>query len=189
MPNNRKRPPQPPLVFKPQGKQNKRTPSSAFDPAAGQDVYEPEKVVAQRLAKGVTQFCVKWANYDAKHNTWEPVEHLAGCEDLIAEFKEREKTRLAQLEAAAQEKQRQKEEDKSREAAEAAAAAAQVRLKRKQESGLGDDVSDDGGNEEESAGPSQSRGPKKPTRRSSICVSGGSALSAPLPRRATRTAS
>jgi hypothetical protein len=33
-----------------QGK--KRTPQSAFDPAAGNDVYEPEKVVAQRMAKG-----------------------------------------------------------------------------------------------------------------------------------------
>ena len=27
---------------KPQGKDKKRTPQSAFDPAAGKDVYEPE---------------------------------------------------------------------------------------------------------------------------------------------------
>jgi hypothetical protein len=32
----------------------KRTPTSAFDSAAGKDVYEPEKVIAQRLAS-VTQ--------------------------------------------------------------------------------------------------------------------------------------
>ena len=33
---------------------NKRTPTSAFDPAAGKekDVYEPEKIVGQRMAKG-----------------------------------------------------------------------------------------------------------------------------------------
>ena len=31
-------------------------PQSAFDGAAGQDTYEPEKVIAERLAKGVTQY-------------------------------------------------------------------------------------------------------------------------------------
>ena len=36
-----------------QGKgQKKRTPQSAFDAAAGKDIYEPEKIVAQRIAKG-----------------------------------------------------------------------------------------------------------------------------------------
>ena len=58
-----------------EGATNKRTPQSAFDGAAGQDTYEPEKVIAERLAKGVTQYQVKWAGYNAKHNTWEPIEH------------------------------------------------------------------------------------------------------------------
>ena len=49
--------------MKPQGGKNKRTPQSAFDGAAGKDVYEPEKVVAQRTAKGVSQFQVKWAGF------------------------------------------------------------------------------------------------------------------------------
>ena len=99
MPPKKKPPPATPQ--KAQGKgATKRTPTSAFDPAAGKDVYEPEKVTAQRLSKGVTQFQVKWKNYDTKDNTWEPIEHLAGC-DMIAEFKEREKTRIAQIEAAA----------------------------------------------------------------------------------------
>ena len=82
-------------VLKPQGKTaNKRTPSSAFDTAAGKDLYEPEKVLAQRIAKGgVTQFQVKWKGYDNKDNTWEPIEHLAGCEDMISEFNEREALR------------------------------------------------------------------------------------------------
>ena len=47
------------------------------------------------MAKGVTQYNVKWAGYETKDNTWEPIEHLAGCEDMIVEFKEREKTRIA----------------------------------------------------------------------------------------------
>ena len=36
-----------------------RLAQSAFDPAAGEDVYEPELIVAERLAKGVTQYHVK----------------------------------------------------------------------------------------------------------------------------------
>ena len=67
-------PPPPP---KPQGTGGKkRTPTSVYDPAAGKDVYEPEKVVGQRLAKGVTQYSVKWVGWESKHNTWEPIEHL-----------------------------------------------------------------------------------------------------------------
>ena len=108
--------PAPPPI-KPQGKTTMRTPTGAFDGAAGKDEYPPERVVAQRLSKGVTQYLVKWLGYESKDNTWEPIEHLAGCEDMIADFKEREKTRIAQLEVAAEEKRKEKE------AAEAAAAA------------------------------------------------------------------
>ena len=105
---------------KAQGATTKRTPTGAFDPAAGKDTYEPEAVVAQRLARGVTQYQVKWKGYATKDNTWEPIEHLAGCEDMIAEFKQREATRIAQLERVAEEKHREKE------AAAAAAAAKQA---------------------------------------------------------------
>ena len=93
-----------------QGAGTKRTPTSAFDGAAGKDVYEPEKVTATRTAKGgVTQYQVKWKNYEAKHNTWEPLENLAGCEDMIAEHKEREKQRHAELDAVATAKRVEKE--------------------------------------------------------------------------------
>ena len=37
------------------------------------------------MAKGgITQYNVKWVGYNNKDNTWEPIEHLAGCEDMIA---------------------------------------------------------------------------------------------------------
>ena len=39
---------------------NKRTPQSAFDPAAGADQYNLEAVVGERMEKGVTKYCVKW---------------------------------------------------------------------------------------------------------------------------------
>ena len=66
-----------------QGATTKRTPTSAFEPAAGNDIYAPESVVASRLARGVTQYQVKWVGFATKDNTWEPIEHLAGCEDMM----------------------------------------------------------------------------------------------------------
>ena len=79
----------------------------SFDPAAkDDDFYQCERIVGKRLAKGVTQYCVKWAGYETKDNTWEPLENLAGCEAFIADFQQREQTRVAQAEAVAQQKHR-----------------------------------------------------------------------------------
>ena len=88
-------PPSKPLPAQGSGN-HKRTPSSAFDPAAGNDIYEPEKIVGERQknmggGKTVTQYEVKWKGYDSKHNTYEPIAHLAGCEDMIAEYIKSEK--------------------------------------------------------------------------------------------------
>ena len=82
-------PPSKPLPAQGSGN-HKRTPSSAFDPAAGNDIYEPEEIVGERQknmggGKTVTQYEVKWKGYDSEHNTYEPIAHLAGCEDMIAE--------------------------------------------------------------------------------------------------------
>ena len=79
----------------------KRMPQSAFDGAAGKDTYEPEKVLAERLAKGVTQYNVKWVGYETNNNTWEPIENLAGCEHMIAEYKERKRQKDTEAEAVA----------------------------------------------------------------------------------------
>ena len=110
-----------------EGATNKRTPQSTFDAAAGKDTYEPERVVAERLAKGVTQYQVKWVGWDAKHNTWEPLEHLAGCEDLIADMKERKMQRDAELEAVAQAKKAEQDEAATAAAAKKAAEQAAAR--------------------------------------------------------------
>ena len=86
-------PPSKPLPAQGTGQQ-KRTPNSAFDAAAGNDIYEPEMVVGERQknlggGKYETQYEVKWKGYEKKHNTYEPVSNLAGCEDMVAEYKER----------------------------------------------------------------------------------------------------
>ena len=36
-----------------------------------------------------TQWEVKWKDWDKKHNTYEPIKNLAGCEDMIVEYRER----------------------------------------------------------------------------------------------------
>lgn len=36
---------------------------------------------------------MKWVGWSTKHNTWEPIEHLAGVEDLIATFKDKDKVK------------------------------------------------------------------------------------------------
>ena len=117
-----------PTAPKAQGTTTKRTPSGTFDPAAGKDTYEPEAIVGQRLSKGVTQYQVKWVGWATKDNTYEPIENLAGCEDMIAEFKERESTRIAQLEMVAAEKHRQKQEEALAANAKAAEEAAEARV-------------------------------------------------------------
>ena len=96
---------------------------------AGKDVYEPEKVIGQRMAKGgVTQFNVKWVGFEAKHNTWEPIENLAECEDMIAAFKEREKQRVSEVEAVAEAKRVEKQAAAATAATTAAADLAASRL-------------------------------------------------------------
>ena len=108
-------PPSKPLPAQGRGG-HKRTPTSAFDPAAGQDIYEPEKVVGERQknlggGKTETQYEVKWKGWDKKHNTYEPLSNLAGCEDMVSEYKERKRQRDAELEAEERNKKRQKQEE------------------------------------------------------------------------------
>ena len=101
-----------------QGKgRNKRTPQSAFDPAAQSDnTFEPEAVTAVRKVKDkngnmIDQFFVKWKGYDAKQSTWEPLDHLAGCEELIANHYEKQKQRNAEIAADDEERRQERRSD------------------------------------------------------------------------------
>ena len=112
----RKAAPAAPKQLPAEGATNKRTPQSAFDGAAGQDTYEPEKVIAERPAKGVTQY-----QDAASGGLRASGEHLAGCEDLIADMKERTQQKDAELEAAAQAKKAEQEDAAAAAAAKKAA--------------------------------------------------------------------
>ena len=60
-----------------------------------QGEYKVEAILQKRRQAGKTQYLIKWEGYDESDNTWEPIENLAGCEDMIADFNEREKQRVA----------------------------------------------------------------------------------------------
>ena len=50
-------------------------------------VYEVEQIDDDRKVKGKTQYFIKWRNFPASDNTWEPEENL-DCPDLIARYEQ-----------------------------------------------------------------------------------------------------
>ena len=46
---------------------------------------------AQGVDERVQAHGHEWKGYDSEHNTYEPIAHLAGCEDMIAEYIKSEK--------------------------------------------------------------------------------------------------
>jgi len=55
------------------------------------DMYEVDFFKARRLVKGTPEYLVHWKGFDDKHDTWEPLANLAGCEPDIAAFEAEEK--------------------------------------------------------------------------------------------------
>lgn len=109
------------VVFKPQGKDHKRTPKTIAEQEelASEEFFEPELIEAERTSNGVLQFLVRWKGYDKKYDTWEPLVHLPGSEDLIRDFRAKKAERIAVAEAADQEKKRKKREEQQRQLADA----------------------------------------------------------------------
>ena len=100
--------------LKPHGKKDgaRRTPKHMADPHGGKDMYTIETILVQRWVHGQKQWQVKWAGFDNEANTWEPIEHLAGCEDYIATFeKEQDQWNRALEDEHARKKQKRVEED------------------------------------------------------------------------------
>jgi hypothetical protein len=48
-----------------------------------------EKILDQREVEGQLQFYVKWKNFSENWNTWEPIDNLLDCFDLVLEFQEK----------------------------------------------------------------------------------------------------
>jgi hypothetical protein len=54
-----------------------------------EDRFQVESIRKERGSKENPQFLVKWQGYPEHDNTWEPLDHLDDCDDLIEEFRMR----------------------------------------------------------------------------------------------------
>ncbi|KAK9056052.1 hypothetical protein SSX86_027139 [Deinandra increscens subsp. villosa] len=58
-------------------------------PNLPQGFYEVESVRKKRCIKGNVQYLIKWVGWPEEANTWEPLENLISCSDIIDAFEER----------------------------------------------------------------------------------------------------
>lgn len=57
------------------------------DAANGDEEYEVEDIVNHKIVRGKTSFLIRWKNYDASGDTWEPESSLS-CPEIISKYKE-----------------------------------------------------------------------------------------------------
>ncbi|KAH0829924.1 hypothetical protein FOPE_10756 [Fonsecaea pedrosoi] len=57
----------------------------------GEEEWEVEEVLAERVRSGRTQFHVRWKGYGEADDSWEPASNLANARDLIEEFRRRQR--------------------------------------------------------------------------------------------------
>jgi hypothetical protein len=50
--------------------------------------YEVEKILDSRFYYRKLQYLIKWKRYGAKHNSWEPAEHLENADNAVRKFHE-----------------------------------------------------------------------------------------------------
>ena len=82
-------------------------------PHGNKDMYDIEEILADSWVQGVQQWHVKWASFGDEADTWQPFEHLAGCEDYIAMFEKQKRQNNPRIEEEehACKKQKRVEED------------------------------------------------------------------------------
>lgn len=51
--------------------------------------YEVEEILNCDRISGRPHYLVKWRGYDTSENTWEPIENLMGCHQLVQQFHQR----------------------------------------------------------------------------------------------------
>ncbi|KAK9425794.1 putative Chromo domain-containing protein [Seiridium unicorne] len=59
-----------------------------------QSHFEVEELVGSKMGEdGTVRYCVKWLGYSDSENTWEPMENLRGCMDLVFEFDQKQQAK------------------------------------------------------------------------------------------------
>jgi hypothetical protein len=69
-------------------------PESGSHPEA-EPLYNVDKIVGHKMIKGVRYYRIKWEGYPSSANTWEPIDVLEGCLDLVEEYHRKGKCRKA----------------------------------------------------------------------------------------------
>ncbi|GAB2277940.1 La ribonucleoprotein [Dionaea muscipula] len=59
-------------------------------PKLADGFYEIESIRKKRIFKGQPQYLIKWLGWPDSSNTWEPLEHLQACADVVEAFEERQ---------------------------------------------------------------------------------------------------
>jgi len=60
-------------------------PESGMD-SEGEELYNIEEIIGHKMIKGVRYYRIKWEGYPSSENTWEPVDVLGKCQDLVKEY-------------------------------------------------------------------------------------------------------
>ena len=89
----------------------RRTPKHVADPAAYKDIYFVEDIIAERMAKQRKEWLVRWKGFGHDDDTWEPLEHLSGCEQYIARFEEERDRKQAEDDDARGQKRKRRDDD------------------------------------------------------------------------------
>ena len=55
--------------------------------------FEVEQVLQKRKFGRETKYLIKWKGWTDSHNTWEPLEHLNNCHELLQQFEQQHPTR------------------------------------------------------------------------------------------------
>ena len=77
---------------------------------ADEEVYEVEKILASAAEAGVEMFLVKWVGYDDP--TWEPLEHLDGCREVLEAFRQEQRELARKKEMIKEEQEERMTKDK-----------------------------------------------------------------------------
>ncbi|CAL8125216.1 unnamed protein product [Orchesella dallaii] len=54
--------------------------------ANGEEEYKVERIVTKKLIDGVVHYRIKWVGWESKYNTWEPIDNLSNCLEMVTEF-------------------------------------------------------------------------------------------------------
>ena len=61
-----------------------------------QQEFEVEEVLDKRQEKGELYYLVRWKNFDSSANSWEPINNLIHCREMIKEFEQKKNDKRSQ---------------------------------------------------------------------------------------------